>query len=201
MDRWRGKKTEGIKLAANPLYAHSTYSRITAIIVISAFSSHSVKAVLNSSRTLLAPVNLQLERGQPISSWCAAINDVYKEPRGLLWVFRRGCTSALSAILLNTARTHTPVLSRCLSICTKCHNITFLMETSTSDAHSQQRLTNTPKPTQKSVNTELKESLTSNQLPNKSYSVSPALRNLAETQVWFPVTFFSFIKFLFFVYC
>lgn len=174
-------------------YTHTQHT-LTAIIVISAFSFHSVKAVLNSSRTLLAPVNLQLERGQPISSWCAAINDVYKEPRGLLWVFRRGCASALSAILLNTARTLTPVLSRCLSICTKCHNITFLIGTSTSDAHSQQRLTNTPKPTHKSVNTELKESLTSNQPPNKNYSVSPALRNLAETQVWSPV------KFLFFVY-
>jgi len=41
-----------------------------------------------------------------------------------------GCLDE-GAILLNTARTHTPVLSRCLSICTKCHNITFLMGTST----------------------------------------------------------------------
>lgn len=138
-------KTEGIKLAANSLYAHSAYSKITAIIFISAFSLHSVKAILNSSHTLLAPVNLLLARGQPISSWGAAINDVYKEPCGLRWVFRWGCASALSAILLNTARTHTPVLSRCLSICTKCHNITFLMGTSTNDAHSQQGLTNTPK--------------------------------------------------------
>lgn len=83
MGSWREKQKE-IKLAANSLYAHSAYSKITAIIVISAFSFHSVKATLNSSRTLLAPVNLQLARGQPISSWCAAINDVYKEPCGCL---------------------------------------------------------------------------------------------------------------------
>lgn len=131
-----GKKTEGIKPSANSLYAHSTLSDHR-YHIISAFSFHPVKAVLNSSRTLLALGNLQLARGQPISSWSAAFNDVYKEPLGLQWVFGRGCARALSTILLNTARKHVPVLSRSLSICTKCHSITFLMGTSTNDAHSQ----------------------------------------------------------------
>lgn len=49
-------------------------------------------------------------RSQPSCSWWAALK-------------RRGFNDLLSAILLNTD-THS-VLSCCLSICTKCHSITF----------------------------------------------------------------------------
>ncbi|KAK3509520.1 hypothetical protein QTP70_035166 [Hemibagrus guttatus] len=64
---------------------------------------------------------------------------------------KEGLNNPLSAILLNTDK-HS-VLSRCLSICTKCHSITF------------PGLTTPPQPKQSSpigcVNMEMKESVIS----------------------------------------
>lgn len=81
------------------------------------------------------------------------------------------------------------VLSRCLSICTKCHSITFPQLT-------------TPTAKRSSligcVNTEMKESLSSS---GNGCMVYPALITLAWTEVWSLVIFFMSVLFPYIFLC